>query len=166
MCLERNRNPQSVDPDGAASGAMLMLAVNLHRWRSGGRQDSCSLTYPLAPDKVEVVVGYIAQEEERAGRGCFWAVRHRNPALYPAPSRVAELVAALNAYSLPIRRGRWLRVWSSDDSPPGHVVVFWDADGRPVTSPDGELRCTCGLPVTITATDVLCASGHPIDAAI
>ena len=146
---------------------MRMLAVNLHRWRSGGRQDSCSLTYELTPDKVEVVVGYIAQEEEeRAGRGVFWAVRHRNPALYPAPSRVTELVAALNAYSLPIRRGRWLRVWSSDDSPPGHVVVWWNSDGSPIASPGGELRCTCGLPVTITATDVLCASGHPIDAAI
>ena len=39
------------------------------------------------------------QEEERAGRGVFWAVRHRNPALYPAQSRVTELAcsAMLNA---------------------------------------------------------------------
>ena len=30
----------------------------------------------------------------------------------------------------------------------------------------GELLCTCGLLVTVTATDVVCASGHPIDAAV
>ena len=166
MCLERNRNLQSVDPDGAASGAMLMLAVNLHRWRSGGRQDSCSLTTELNREKGADVVGYIMQEEERAGTGFFWAVRHRTPALHPAPSMVDWLAWMLNAYSLPLRRGRWLSVWSTDESPPGHVVVFWDSDGQPLQSPDSELRCTCGLPVTITATDVLCASGHPIDAAI
>ena len=58
---------------------------------------------------------------------CGTATRRstRPPAGWP------ELAShALNAYSLPIRRGRWLRVWSSDDSPPGHVVVFWDS-GRP-----------------------------------
>ena len=176
--MSRNRNHKcrgsgrAAPPAGTAhireAGLPLgmVLSINPFRWGDGGRQVICHLTCEMTAAKVvEIGVG-LAGDAERQTGGALWAVQHGDPALCPTPSRVRELVLLLNAWSLPHRLGRWLRVWPPDGCPDEHAVAFWDSHRRPVASPGDDLRCTCGLPVTVTATDVVCASGHPIDAAV
>lgn len=147
-------------PDGR------LLAINPFSWTTRKRPVICHLTGELTSEEiVELRVG-LARDEERLEGAVLWAVQHGDPALYPSPGKVSELVWALNAYSLPFRRGRWLSVWLGDDCPDEHAVVLWDNHRRPVAPPDDVRRCVCGLPVALTGTDVFCASGHPIDAAV
>lgn len=176
MTIGRNRNPRCRVPGSttptegmahvreADPPPGMALAINLFRWSTGERQVICHLTGELTREKVaEIGVG-LARDEERLEGTVLWVVQHGDPALHPPPGRVRELVWVLNSYSLPFRRGRWLRVCRLDDGPQGHTVVFTSL--RQAASPGDELHCLCGLSVTLTGTDVICASGHPIDAAV
>ena len=144
------------------------LAFNPHQCAAprNVRLNTCSLCDRLTRAGVPEVVDHIARHEDEVGVGRYFGVQQIGLALPPSSCVVSNLVAALNERSVPLRRGRWLRVLATGAPQPSHVVVVWDANGDPVASPGDELHCTCGFPVTITATDVVCASGHPIDAAV
>ena len=182
MSRKRNENPQRPEPEeprrkdrlmtindtdpntylvGLPPPRALILAFNLFRWWSGGLQGTYHLTGELTPN----VGAAIERAEKRLGPGVLSVVQ-TDLAPYPPTDRMGDLMWMLNVNSIPFRQGRWLVVCSTADAPlPGHVVVFWDSHGLPVAERGDELRCTCGLPVTITATDVLCASGQSIWAA-
>lgn len=144
------------------SSGEVAIFVNPHLWHIGGRLaaalQTCELALASSPDITASLKEEVRQRGERLAD--LFLV------LVPLPAtRVSEQTQALNAWSLPLRRGRWLSVWPADDCPDEHAVVVWGQDDRPM-SLGGELRCICGRPVTVTATDVFCASGHTIDAAV
>lgn len=139
--------------------------VNLHRRQNGVLNFVCFQTSD--PASLDVTDAVSQWEDAARQHGEIWFVRFRVAAAFPAARAiVSDLAGALNARSLPLRRGRWLSEWPFGDCPYGHAVVFWGQDGKPLLSQVSDLLCTCGLPVTVTATDVFCVSGHTIDAAV
>ena len=151
---------------GLPAPRALVLVLNLFRWWSGGLQGTCHLTGDLTSRKISDIGADIERAEKRLGPGVVSVVQTDLAPYYPPPDMRGDLMWMLNANSIPLRQGRWLVVCPPADALPGHVVVFWDSHGDPVAERGDELHCICGRPVTITATDVLCASGQPVWAVV